>query len=174
MKILFDEILETGLTLEIHDSNWFPEGDWVRVGPVQADLHLTRRNNQVLMNGRLQYTHRFECDCCLEDYEETRDEHFQVEFEYLAASDPYWSLDAGEHECPEEEMDVVILKEPALHIEAILEQQVLLSLPAKRVCSDSCRGLCSHCGNNLNNDTCSCHERESTSPFRGLAQVKGR
>jgi len=174
MKILFDEIHETGLTLEIQDATWFPEGDWQRVGPVRADLHLTRRSRQVFLEGRLQYAVRFDCDCCLEAYEDKHDDRFQVEFEYLPPDDPYWHSDAGEHECPEEEMDVVALEEPALYTEAILEQQVILSLPVKRVCCDDCRGLCPQCGKNLNNTPCSCGENEPLSPFAVLAQAKGR
>ncbi|MBA3014998.1 MAG: DUF177 domain-containing protein [Proteobacteria bacterium] len=174
MKILFDEIPETGLTLGIHDASWFPEGDWSSVGPVQADLLMTRRNRQVVLDGRLQFVIRVECDCCLEAYEDRYDECFQIEFEYLPSDDPYWSVDAGEHECPEEEMDVVFIREPALNVENILEQQVLLMLPVKRVCSDNCRGLCSHCGKNLNKAPCTCRENESNSPFKALAQIKGK
>lgn len=174
MKILFDEIPETGLTLEIHDSTWFPEGDWLRGGAVRADLFLTRRGQRVFLDGRMQFVLHLECDCCLETYEDEHDDRFQVEFEYLSSDDPYWQSEEGEHECPKEEMDVVILNVPALQIETILEQQVILSLPVKRVCSDNCRGLCFHCGQNLNTNTCSCQERESKSPFMALSQVKGR
>lgn len=174
MKILFDEIHEGGLTLEVQDATWFPEGDWQRVGPVLVNLRLSRRNRQVFLDGRMQYAVRFECDCCLEPYEQKHDDHFQVEFEYLPSADPYWHSEAGEHECPEGEMDVVILSEPALHLEAILEQQVVLSLPVKRLCSDGCRGLCPHCGKNLNSTNCSCQDNEPKTPFSVLAQVTGR
>lgn len=174
MKIFFDEIPEAGLALEIHDATWFPDGDWTRIGPVRADLHLTRRDQRVFLVGQLQFINRFECDRCLEAYEDKHDDRFQVEFEYIPPTDLYWHSDAGEHECPEAEMDVVTLDQPALDVEAILEQQVILALPVKRVCADNCRGLCVYCGKNLNSAPCSCQENESKSPFKALAQIKGR
>jgi uncharacterized protein len=33
---------------------------------------------------------------------------------------------------------------------------VLLSIPLKHLCDDSCKGLCLHCGKNLNQENCSC------------------
>jgi uncharacterized protein len=170
MKILFDDIPEAGLTLEVTDSSWFPEEDWVRVGPVRAELFLIRRNQRVFLDGRLQFASRFECDRCLESYEEVQDFRFRIDFEYLAADDPYWLTE--DHQCPEAEMDVVILSEPEIDIEATLEQQVILSVPAKRLCSETCRGLCPSCGHNLNNGSCSCSGLEQDSPFQVLARLK--
>lgn len=173
MKILFDDIPESGLNVKVDDASWFPEGDWVRVGPVRAELSLTRRNRQVFLDGRLLFVGRFECDCCLESYEEAQDLPFKVEFEYLSPDDPYWRREE-EHQCPETEMDVVAIREPEIDVEALLEQQVILSIPAKRLCAESCQGLCPTCGHNLNKGPCDCHGPESVSPFQVLAQVKGR
>jgi len=170
MKILFDAIVEPGLSLEINDAEWFPEDDWVRVGPVQAKLFLTRQNQRVLLDGQLHFTCRFECDSCLELYDEVQDFSFKIEFEHLASNDPYWQSD--EHQCPQAEMDVETLQQPEIDIYAMLEQQVILSVPAKRLCSQSCRGLCPSCGRNLNRDVCSCHGQQSNSPFQVLAQLK--
>jgi len=37
-----------------------------------------------------------------------------------------------------------------------LREQVLLALPLKVTCREDCRGLCVHCGKNLNEEQCSC------------------
>ena len=170
MKISFDAIVEPGLDLEIHDADWFPEDDCVRVGPVQAKLSLTRQNRRVFLDGRLNFTCRFACDSCLELYDEVQDLSFKIEFEYLASNDPYWQSD--EHQCPQADMDVEFLHEPEIDIDAMLAQQVILSVPAKRLCSQSCRGLCPSCGSNLNKSECTCRDREPNSPFQVLAQLK--
>jgi len=170
MKISFDAIVEPGLNLEIHDTEWFPEDDCSRVGPVQAKLFLTRQNRRVFLEGRLNFTCRFACDSCLELYEEVQDFFFKIEFECLAASDPYWQSE--EHQCPQADMDVEFLHEPEIDIHAMLSQQVILSVPAKRLCSQSCRGLCPSCGCNLNKEKCSCPTLEPNSPFQVLAQLK--
>jgi uncharacterized protein len=43
-----------------------------------------------------------------------------------------------------------------LHLAEVLKEQVLLALPAKQVCSPGCKGLCPHCGCNLNLESCDC------------------
>jgi uncharacterized protein len=43
-----------------------------------------------------------------------------------------------------------------LQLEDALREQVLLALPIKTICREDCKGLCPHCGSNLNNETCSC------------------
>lgn len=170
MKIPFEQIPAAGLELEVNDASWFPEEGWVRVGPVRAKLTLTRREQRVFLDGRLIFTSRFECDSCLEPYEESQDLHFKIDFEYLASGDPYWLTE--EHQCPETEMDVVVLQEPEIDILATLEQQVILSVPAKRRCSEECRGLCPSCGHNLNTGACSCRGPGEESPFQVLAKLK--
>lgn len=170
MKILFEEIPESGVTVTVSDVSWFPEEDWVRVGPVQGELFFTRRQQQILLDGRLRFTSRFVCDRCLEPYEAAEDLHFQIAFEHLAADDPYWQTE--EHECPQEEMDVVPLPAPVIDIEDVLTQQVILSVPLKRLCSDACLGLCPSCGRNLNSGPCGCQGLERESPFQVLLQLK--
>jgi uncharacterized protein len=44
----------------------------------------------------------------------------------------------------------------SLALEDVLREQVLLAVPIKLVCRDDCRGLCPHCGRNLNGEACNC------------------
>lgn len=43
-----------------------------------------------------------------------------------------------------------------LLLEDALKEQLLLALPAKQVCRESCKGLCPHCGRDLNVESCAC------------------
>jgi uncharacterized protein len=43
-------------------------------------------------------------------------------------------------------------------LEDVLREQVLLAAPLKAVCREDCRGLCPHCGRNLNLEQCTCAE----------------
>ena len=38
-----------------------------------------------------------------------------------------------------------------------LAEQVMLQIPIKVLCTDACKGLCAHCGMNLNTASCGCH-----------------
>jgi uncharacterized protein len=37
-----------------------------------------------------------------------------------------------------------------------IREEIILDYPMKPLCSDSCKGLCVHCGKNLNEGGCSC------------------
>lgn len=47
-------------------------------------------------------------------------------------------------------------------------EDILLSLPMVAVCSDTCRGLCSVCGVNLNRENCKCKRRGKTNAWKAL------
>ena len=39
-----------------------------------------------------------------------------------------------------------------------IREDILISFPVKFRCSENCKGLCTECGQNLNEDECSCSE----------------
>ncbi len=43
-----------------------------------------------------------------------------------------------------------------INLQPIVREQVLLSLPMNAVCKEDCRGLCTKCGQNLNEKECGC------------------
>jgi uncharacterized protein len=40
----------------------------------------------------------------------------------------------------------------------LIRELVWLAIPMKHLCDPECRGLCSHCGVNLNDGQCQCEE----------------
>lgn len=59
-------------------------------------------------------------------------------------------------------------------LEDVLKEQVLLAVPVKAICSEACKGLCPHCGKNLNIETCSCIEEISDRRWSALADIKSK
>jgi uncharacterized protein len=54
-----------------------------------------------------------------------------------------------------------------------VREEVLISYPAKILCSKNCKGLCSNCGANLNVAPCGCYKCEKgESPFSILKKLK--
>jgi uncharacterized protein len=68
--------------------------------------------------------------------------------------------DAGKEELSvtAAEAEVGYYRGEGLLLEDVLREQVLLALPLKAICRENCRGLCPHCGRNLNLEQCSCAE----------------
>jgi len=54
------------------------------------------------------------------------------------------------------EAEISYYQGEGLVLEDVLREQVLLAVPLKAVCKDSCKGLCPHCGKNLNFESCDC------------------
>lgn len=61
-----------------------------------------------------------------------------------------------------------------LVLEDVLREQVLLSLPARTLCRQDCKGLCPRCGRNLNNEPCVCEDNSSDPRWSALSDLRSR
>jgi len=126
-----------------------------------VDLELA---DPVTVEGRLQetgqgefYWHAFlagrvkgECRRCLTDVFVPID----IEIRVLFSSDPETAEDPGVYPLQKGAAEVDLS-------EAVCEELVL-AVPNFLVCRDDCAGLCSRCGANLNDGSCSCGEPAAT------------
>jgi uncharacterized protein len=96
---------------------------------------------------------RLELDCgrCLEPFDLPVDATFELRYVPQAE-------DAGgeEREIAEDDLTTAYYSDGLLDIGDLLREQFQLALPMKPLCSQACRGLCVHCGTNLNRTTCAC------------------
>lgn len=53
-----------------------------------------------------------------------------------------------------------------------IRETVLLLLPMKQVCREECKGLCPHCGVDLNVETCRCEEKAIDPRWEALLAIK--
>ncbi len=67
-------------------------------------------------------------------------------------------LEGREEDFIEEEGEFIFYENNELKLEEYVESQVYVSLPMRILCEDDCKGLCSTCGINLNENTCDCVE----------------
>ena len=165
MKVRFGEIPEEGLRYEINDESWFPDNELKRKGPVRSVIVVKRNGlDRVLLEGEIQTIIASDCDRCTEKFSIELNSSFKLDLEYASSE----ILEPTEHECTPAEMDVMYLKEPVIDVFEILNQQVFLVISEKHLCSESCKGLCSMCGVNLNLEPCDCKKEIKSSPFAVL------
>lgn len=55
-----------------------------------------------------------------------------------------------------EDDDIIFLDSDTIDITEIIENNIILTLPIKRLCREDCKGLCQQCGANWNFSTCDC------------------
>ena len=59
-----------------------------------------------------------------------------------------------------------------LNLMDVLREEVWLAWPQRVLCRADCRGLCPHCGTDLNHASCACHENEDGHPFAVLKKLR--
>jgi len=72
------------------------------------------------------------------------------------------------------EAEVSYYEGEGLLLEDVLREQVLLAVPLKALCRDDCKGLCPHCGKNLNSGQCSCAEPIEDPRWNALKEIRGK
>jgi uncharacterized protein len=81
-------------------------------------------------------------------------------------------IPAQEVELDSGDLDEDYFQDDELDLNALLREQILLTLPLKPLCREECRGLCRQCGANLNREPCSCTAPKLHSSFAGLEKLK--
>jgi uncharacterized protein len=61
-----------------------------------------------------------------------------------------------------------------LDLEPALREHLLLAVPEFLECQEACKGLCPHCGVNLNETTCSCGEARTDDRWAALKQLSNK
>lgn len=85
-------------------------------------------------------------------------------------------VDAGKDErsISEAETEIGYYSGEGIELDDVLREQILLALPAKIVCRESCRGFCPGCGKNLNVEQCICGDRPPDPRWAALADIKSK
>lgn len=84
--------------------------------------------------------------------------------------------DAGQPEIPvtTAEAEVSYYQGKGVLLEDVLREQVLLALPLRAVCREDCKGLCPHCGKNLNLERCSCAQPVEDPRWAALKDLRSK
>ena len=152
--------------------------DTRQIGPMpvggRADLLLEHRGPQDTVSDirlRASYKGHLEVLCarCVEPVPFPLEGSFDLIFRPQDAD-----ADAGERAITEDETEIGYYDESGLLLEDVVREQVLLSLPARTLCTPDCKGLCPRCGQNLNSASCNCESTAVDPRWNALAGLAGR
>ncbi len=71
----------------------------------------------------------------------------------------------------EDNDDITVVPDMQLDLDDFCYADIVMSLPTKVLCNDSCRGLCPDCGKNLNEGDCGCSKREVDPRLAALTEL---
>ena len=137
-------------------------------GRVVGNITLLRTMEGILVTASLAGTEDQQCSRCLEDIQVTLELNVQEEF--IASVDAV----TGDLLSPPDDPDAFrISKSHTLDMEEAARQAWISARPIQALCNPDCSGLCSECGGNLNQSSCSCSPAldERWGQLRELAQA---
>lgn len=147
------ELSAGGLQLEAEESFAFEAGT-LRSTLERAD------DESVHVRGRLTARLGLQCGRCLEDF--TLPVEQEIDLFYLPRSANQFE-EEEEVELKDRDVVVAYYDQDRLELGNALREQLLLTVPMKRLCREDCKGLCASCGRNLNVEDCGC-SREGLDP----------
>jgi uncharacterized protein len=123
----------------------------------------------IRLNGDLSGGFELACARCLEPVGQKLERKFDLLYRPLGA-------DAGREELSvtAAEAEVGYYQGDGLLLEDALREQVLLAIPLKVICHEDCKGLCPHCGKNLNLEQCSCVEPVEDPRWAALKDIRSK
>src|SRR5262249_15951790 len=119
--------------------------DFRQVGPLDVRATAEMVEDQIHIAGELHRRLEFHCSRSLEAVVEEVSREFDLLYRPMRTmgQDEDFRLKLDETE-------IGFFAGDGLFLADVLAEQVLLSIPMKVICRSDCRGLCSHCGANLN------------------------
>ncbi len=117
-----------------------PDGMIESVSDISYSLEAQMISGNVLVSGSFALTISGSCGRCLEAVEIDLPVKFELFYDEIADN--------------EEELDIT----------EDLRAEILLEFPTNILCSEDCKGLCPHCGTNLNENSCNCGNAPESIP----------
>ncbi|MGH7474652.1 MAG: YceD family protein [Longimicrobiales bacterium] len=114
--------------------------------PVQVRLEVQQAGGDVVVRGEIGGRVALECRRCLKALE-------------LPVQEPVSALFTEQVQAAEAEGEGVYplpVHARMLELQELVREQLLLGAPQYALCDDACRGLCLHCGADLNQVECGC------------------
>jgi uncharacterized protein len=174
LQISIKAIPETGLEVEIDlGPGWFAR--WRAEDPdlefadarITGQVLLEKHGRDILVRGHLTGHLQLNCGRCLESFAAPA----AADFDLILAPGPAATL-AQEEELSPPDLDLDYYTGQVVDLESLLREQIILMVPLKPLCAETCQGLCPHCGANLNRQACRCRPEAVNSPLASLAKLK--
>lgn len=117
------------------------------IDPIIAKLEIFKQGDKVFVKANLSVDIKLECAKCLSPIRRTLEG--TLENQYLPM--PKTPIDLMD------DIGIGYYSGDYIELSEDFRESFLLELPAKSLCSEDCKGLCSHCGQDLNTGQCDCY-----------------
>ena len=137
------------------------------IEPIVGSVEFTNTGRLIVARGSLSATVELECSRCLGPLTLAVTATIEEQFPIPSAQ----AVTAGREEEITEEEKEPLFEDNRFDLSEYIRQTVLVEVPIKPLCSETCRGLCPTCGRNLNEGPCDCPVEVEASPFAVLKEI---
>ncbi len=179
MKIQVHHIPSSGLDLKFEEK---PErfasvkalmdsGECGFVSPVAVEMAVTPLPDMIRVKGRVTITSRQACVRCLEPFQRPLESRFTLDYSETIPAELH--RDKGESvELTAQQIGMMHFQGDEIDFSDAIQEQIVLAVPYRPLCSADCKGLCPRCGRNLNLEDCRCGGQDTGGPFDVLKSLK--
>jgi uncharacterized protein len=165
MKINISDIVEEGVKCHLSE-DMREESLFRSSGPVNAHIELSRRGEEIRVEGEITGSLSLQCSRCLKDF------NVDIMFDFDSVYHPCSTVARGEgHEIPAEEAEIGFYQGEEIDIGYVVKEQLILNIPMKPLCEIECKGLCPVCGKDLNKESCGCKKEKIDKRFEPLKSI---
>jgi uncharacterized protein len=141
------------------------------ISPIQIDLNVMPMRDLIRVKGTLETVVRQACVRCLGDFDYGLKTRFILNYSNQIPEDLHDQETQG-IELTAQQIGITFYKGDEIDFSDAIQEQVVLAIPYKPICSEGCKGLCSQCGQDLNKGKCQCGEKQDDGPFEALRKLK--
>ncbi len=175
MKLFISSIPERGMDLAIDPKHaWvaeaiaiaFPSENPV-VEAFTGQIKVRRSDLIISIDGGMDLPLNPVCDRCMEPFLCTLKIPIRMDLSplYHSKREKERARNMEEEvELTKEDVDFCFYDGPEIDLRHILAELLVLSLPTGFLCTPTCKGLCPHCGQNLNVKSCFCRSSDPVDP----------
>lgn len=125
-------------------------------------VRIEKRGNYLHLTGSTEFDINLFCDRCTDEYAQK----LEIDLDYV------YHLGLYKGENSDQEIIEIPPKEHKFYIDNEVIEALELNIPFVKVCFEECKGLCTACGTNLNEETCECSTRKIIDPrWEKLAEL---
>ena len=123
------------------------------------------------VQGAFQTRVRLTCSRCLKDFDTSFKSEFELTYTKELASITETSVEE-EVEMRIADIGLLYFRGEEINLRDGIQEQVVLAFPQRFLCAEACKGLCTHCGADLNQGECGCKVAPATNKFAALKDLK--
>ncbi len=145
----------------------FQSGEFRQVEPLEVRATAELVDGQIRVSGSLHARLELVCARCLDAVLEEVSRDFDLYYRPVSTI-----AKQDEVHLKTDDTEIGFFRGDGLFLAEVLAEQVNLALPIKVICRSDCRGLCPHCGANLNSEECRCETHAADPRMAPLARLK--